>query len=330
MISENTIAIELTSECTSNCVKCYRRKIWGRGEAMDDFIFERVLNGLKNYKEPCSILLATGESILEMNKVIELIDWSNFTKNPIRLLTTGVPLIQKNINLLAKAKYLSIQITLDGLSSVEVENVQRINLEKVKEKIGLAAKSLNIIFNYTLTNKNYESLPKLVEFAHTNKITEVFITPMMEYELCDDAHKFIPQMNDESIVHALNLAREKALLLNIKLKVGIGKSPYLKSLSMLQKRCQKIGMLRPIVRVDGKVSICWGREDVLLGDLKNDHLDDLLYSKVLFSIREKHNSGNLSEFCDECIVYKNSGLNVMKIPKREPSIPIDIALMKDS
>lgn len=326
MITQNTIAIELTSECASNCVKCYRRKIWGRGAPMTDALFSRIMEGLSNYKEPCSILLGTGESILEMGKVIKLIDWSNATGNHIRILTTGVPLIDKNINLLKEAKHLSIQITLDGFNSEEVECIQRINISKVKNKVSAAAKNLDILLNYTLTNKNHASLLDLLNFSHANKINKVYVTPMMEYELCNEANKFIPKMSSPDIVKSISLAKDRALALGIKLIIGVGKSPFLKDLSMLQKRCQKIGMLRPIVRVDGKVSICWGREDVLLGNLQDNHLDDLLYSETLKTIRKKHDMGNLSQFCEECIVYKNSGLDIMKIPNREPSIPVELLL----
>ncbi len=293
---------------------------------MAETVFNRVLEGLNNYKNPCSILLATGESILEIDKVVKLIDWSNRTGNPIRLLTTGVPLISKNIKLLESAKYLSVQVTFDGFHSSDIEGVQQINLQKVKEKIVSAANRLNILFNYTLTNKNHTSLLELIDFAFINNITEVYVTPMMEYELCEDAYKFIPNLDDESIIRSITLAKERALFHGIKFIIGLGKSPYLENLNMLQKRCQKIGMFRPIVRVDGKVSICWGREDVLLGDLHNDHLDRLLYSELLLSLRANHAAGNLSRFCEDCIVYKNSRLNVMKIPNREPTIPVNLAM----
>ena len=81
MSKKNTIAIELTSVCASTCVKCYRRKIWGRGTPMSEDIFNTVMDGLSKYKESCSILLGTGEAILETDKITRLIEWSNMTNN---------------------------------------------------------------------------------------------------------------------------------------------------------------------------------------------------------------------------------------------------------
>lgn len=319
LATENTIALELTSSCASNCVKCYRRKIWGRGTSMPDAIFERVMEGLLNYSKPCSILLGTGESILEIDKVSRLIEWSNETGNNIRILTTGVPLVPKTVSILSRAKYLSTQITLDGFYPADVEGVQRINLLKVKEKISLASREIKIVINYTLTNKNFDSLADLISFSHENGITTVYVTPIMVYELCEDARRLIPQLSDPKISTAIATSKSLANKLSVNLIIGAGKPAILNNLNELQRHCQKLGLIRPIVRVDGKVSICWGREDVLLGDLQVDSLDKLLMSELLATIRQKHESGTLSQFCSECIVYANSALDVMKIPNREPS-----------
>lgn len=322
MTKKNIIALEITSACASTCVKCYRRKIWGRGTPMSEDLFSRVMQGLSNYQESCSILLGTGEAILETEKITRLIEWSNMTSNSIRLLTTGVPLVPKNIDILARAKNLSTQITLDGFTEKDIEGVQRINLLKVKDKVSLAAKKIKIVINYTLTNKNHQSLCDVIYFASDNKISCVYVTPMMAYELCDEAQKFIPIMDDPALISSVAKAKELAVNLGVKLSVGTGKANILKNTGELQGHCERIGLLRPIVRVDGKVSICWGREDVVLGDLHVDRLDELLRSDNLESIRQKHKSGTLSQFCDECIVYANSNRSVMKIPRREPAIQI--------
>lgn len=322
MGTKNIIAIEVTSACASTCVKCYRRKIWGRGTPMPESLFNRVMDGLSTYQEKCSILLGTGEAILETEKISRLIEWSNLTNNSIRLLTTGVPLVAKNIDILAQAKYLSTQITLDGFNERDIEGVQRIILSKVKDKISLAAKRIKIILNYTLTNKNHQSLCDVIVFASQNGIGCVYVTPMMVYELCDDAHKFIPIMDDPITISSLSKAKDMAKTLGVKLSIGTGKASPLKNASELQSHCERVGLLRPIIRVDGKVSVCWGREDVVLGDLHVDRLDELLTSDTLASIRRKHATGSLSQFCNDCIVYANSDRSVMKIPRREPSIPI--------
>lgn len=320
MSTKNIIAIEVTSACASTCVKCYRRKIWGRGAPMPDAIFNRVMDGLSKYYEKCSILLGTGEAILETEKIARLVEWSNFTKNSIRLLTTGVPLVEKNINVLAQATNLSTQITLDGFSEQDLEGVQRIVFPKVKEKIALAAKRLKLIINYTLTNKNHRSLCDVVAFANLNGIGQVYVTPMMAYDLCEDAQRFIPKMGDPDTAISLSKAQGMADTLGVKLIIGKGKANPLNNSSELQRHCEKIGLLRPIVRVDGKVSICWGREDVVLGDLHVDNLNELLMSETLAYIRKKHAAGTLSKFCDDCIVYTNSTRSIMKIPQRDPTI----------
>lgn len=289
---------------------------------MSDNVFSRVMEGLAKYHESCSILLGTGEAILETEKIARLIEWSNSTRNSIRLLTTGVPLIGKSIDVLAQAQNLSTQITLDGFSDRDLEGVQRIAFSKVKEKIILAAKKLKIIINYTLTNKNHQSLRDVVVFANQNEIGHVYITPMMAYELCDAALRFIPEMDDPATILSLSKAKDLAKTLGVKLSIGTGKANPLKNVSELQRHCKKVGLLRPIVRVDGKVSICWGREDVVLGDLHVDHLNELLMSEKLTAIRQMHATGTLSKFCDDCIVYANSDRSVMKIPQRDPSISV--------
>lgn len=124
---------------------------------------------LSNYRENCSILLGTGEAILENEKISRLIEWSNMTGNSIRLLTTGVPLVPRNIDILAQAQE-PVADYAWWLCKEDIGGVQRINLPKVKGKISLAAKRIKIVLNYTLTNKNHQSLCDVVVFANQNNI----------------------------------------------------------------------------------------------------------------------------------------------------------------
>ena len=322
MRTKNIIALEITSACASECVKCYRRKIWGRGAPMSDDLFDNVMDGLYKYNQDCSILLGTGEPILEAAKVFRLIEWSNKTNNSIHILTTGIPLIPKNIEILARAKNLTTQVTLDGFTEKDVENVQRIKLLKVKENISQAATKIKLIINYTLTNKNHQSLGDVITFAKKNRIRHIYVTPMMVYELCTDAKEFIPDLDSPLLLSSLEKAKKLAADLDVKLSVGMGRAHPLTDADELHNHCEKVGLLRPIVRIDGKVSVCWGREDVILGDLCLDKLEKLLTSDLLAAIRQKHATGELSKFCDDCIVFKNSTLSTMQIPRREPIISI--------
>ena len=243
MRTKNIIALEITSACASECVKCYRRKIWGRGAPMSDDLFDNVMDGLYKYNQDCSILLGTGEPILEAAKVFRLIEWSNKTNNSIHILTTGIPLIPKNIEILARAKNLTTQVTLDGFTEKDVENVQRIKLLKVKENISQAATKIKLIINYTLTNKNHQSLGDVITFAKKNRIRHIYVTPMMVYELCTDAKEFIPDLDSPLLLSSLEKAKKLAADLDVKLSVGMGRAHPLTDADELHNHCEKVGLL---------------------------------------------------------------------------------------
>lgn len=317
------IALEITTRCASKCVKCYRRHIWGNGVKMSDELFQNVIDGLTKLGNTIDILLGTGEALLEREKLTELIHWSTNSGGEIKLLTQGIPLVPKNIEILKNATNLTMQVTFDGFYQEELHGVQRTNLELVKKRVFSATKVVKTELNYTLTNRNYNSLVDFVDFAASCNVNRVYVTPIKVYEPCSEALKLVPDFSLFDIMQSIERASNRAIELGIVFSAPTYNETKQLTNSELLSNCKTRGYLRPIIRVDGLVSVCWGREDVILGDLSSQGLDEIITSEALKELIKLQDEGHLASFCSNCIIKENSAREILHVPTREQSYFIE-------
>ena len=154
---------------------------------MSPEVFSVVCKYLERLGGSVNVLLGTGEPLLELEYVRELIRWSNTFGGRLTILSTGLLLNSCVVEALAKARRIMVQVTFDGFSQEDVASLQKIDLELVKKRVATASAKIPLVFNYTLHSKNIASLERVVTFAAECGVTRVFVTPLNVYEKC--AHR---------------------------------------------------------------------------------------------------------------------------------------------
>jgi MoaA/NifB/PqqE/SkfB family radical SAM enzyme len=298
---------------------------------MDDAVFDKVISGLYDIGGKYDILLGTGESLLELDRVHAIIEWTNRNDKVITILTAGMPLVDRAIPVLRNARNLVLQVTFDGMTQEDLSGVQRTNIEIVKVKAKKAANLLNVQFNYTLHTKSIDSVMELLDFAHECRVERVFLTPIQVYDVCEDVQEISIGMTDESVKGKLAAYMEHAKALGLKLKIPDVRTPSPSvGYGELFSLCSKGQYLRPIIRVDGGVAVCWGREDVLIGDLRTQSFAECIGTAPYEAIRVMQEQGMVSELCHGCNVLRDLRSDIYRVPMRDPSYSVHSLLQSVS
>lgn len=319
IVGRRILAVELTTKCTSDCRKCYRRRVWGRGNRMDDAVFDKVISGLYDVGGKYDILLGTGESLLELGRVEAIIEWANVHGKTVTILTAGMPLVDSVTAVLRKAKNLVLQVTFDGMNQNDIAGVQRTNIDIVKSKSKKAAETLNLNFNYTLHAKSIDSVMELLDFSHECGVKSVFLTPIQVYDVCDDVRDISIDTTNDEVRKKFAAYMDYSKALGIRLKIPDVRIPSpLIGYRELFSLCRKGQYLRPIIRVDGGVCVCWGREDALIGDLRAQSFAECIETAPYEAIREMQRGGKVSELCLGCNMLSDLRSDTYRVPNRNP------------
>jgi len=274
--------------------------VWQQGQDMSRVVFNPLMDSLRYLGNRYSILLGTGESLLKKTYLKELIDWSNTSGANIHLLTNGLDLNDTSIDILKHAKHLWIQITLDGMSQSEIDPIQDLQISKVLSNLYHAAESqLNICLNYTLYKHNINSIPKLLEFAANCQIKTVYITPVRIYDVClPEMEDRRPNLAEKETLSIFQLSAQKAESYGIHLRLPRKETD--RDENTVITKCSQTRKCTPIVRHDGSILICWGREDIMLGKIPEINLHNILESKWRKDLLDDLEHGKPQSFCAQC------------------------------
>lgn len=307
MLEQKEISIGITSKCVIDCIKCFNRYYYGKGEVMDDKIFNRIMRFFYEKGSEYSIFLASGEPLV-CKHFRAIVDWSHITGGHITALTNGLPLTKQRIEQI-KDINITVGITLDGITQDEIRFIQRgMLIEKVLHNLQ-QLKNYNIDFyiNYTLYSHNIKSLMALVDLAADIGCQTIFITPVDIYEINWSYALWKIRTTTDFInknITFLNACQKKAD--DFKIHLSLPKSNTSLSIYDTLYKCKKNYWFNPIIDMGGNVSACWGREDVLIGNVRKTELGELLNLPEYKIIREYIDQGMPHEICEECSIYFNS------------------------
>jgi MoaA/NifB/PqqE/SkfB family radical SAM enzyme len=179
--------------------------------------------------------------------------------------------------MLGGTPHLRLQVTLDGMLQEDLAPVQPIPIARVLERVAQAARALpSITLNYTLYRHNAASLARLVSFAAETGIRTIYVTPVKVYDVCKEAMAGLDvDLEDPRIVRDFADAAERAQILGIDLLLPTSQAqiPKLNPVS-----CASSHRFNPIIRADGQVLLCWGREDLTIGKIPVNSLESILDS----------------------------------------------------
>ena len=286
---------------------------------MDDAVFDKVISGLYDIGGKYDILLGTGESLLELDRVGAILEWANVHGKVVTILTAGMPLVDRAVAVLEKSNNLVLQVTFDGMCQDDIAGIQITNIDIVKSRAKRAAETLDVQFNYTVHVKSIDSVKRFLDFSRECGVDRVFLTPIQIYDVCEDVREISINTTDDEIREKFAAYMEYARGLGIRLKIPDVRVPSPSiGYGELFSLCRKGQYLRPIIRVDGGVSVCWGREDVLLGDLRTQSFAECIGKAPYERIDKMLGSEEVPELCLGCNVLSDLKSDTYRVPRRAP------------
>lgn len=210
-----TAWLHVTNECNLRCDYCYITKTPDKmdieqGKQSVDAVFRSVIaNGFQSVK----LKFAGGESTMNFSLLLELYDyaWSQAFEKGIGLagvvLTNGVGITERMIDALQERK-LKLSISLDGVGEYHDAQRKFINgkgsFHMVERSLDrLAAHGLAPSITITVSNRNLDGLPQVVEFVLQRKLP--FTINFYRENECSAGHVDLTY-NDEKIIEAMKKA----------------------------------------------------------------------------------------------------------------------------
>ncbi len=210
-----TAWLHVTNECNLRCDYCYITKTPDKmeiehGKQSVDAVFRSALaNGFQSVK----LKFAGGESTLNFPLILELYDYAQSVGRGNSLgvtgvvLSNGVGITDRMINALQERR-LRLSISLDGIGEFHDAQRKFINgkgsfhlVERSLDR--LAARGLNPSITITVSNRNLDGLPQVVDFVLQRKLP--FTINFYRENECSSGHMDLAY-NDEKIIDAMRKA----------------------------------------------------------------------------------------------------------------------------
>jgi hypothetical protein len=107
-----------------------------------------------------------------------------------------------------------------------------------------------------------------------------------------------PNLEGEETLEVFELARNKAKALGVDLRLPTSQGAI--RVGDLINFCTRTGKFTPIIRVDGKALLCWGREDLTIGSIPDLTLEQILESSWRIEAVNRLKELEALPFCESC------------------------------
>lgn len=272
LFENQNIFIALTYSCNAFCEKCMTRYHVNRNVEMPLNLLDEVVGKLYAHQYEGLISVGSGEPLLYPN-ISYFIDsiLSINSKISLRILSNG-----KLFNNTLPSNYFSPRckwgITMDGFSQEGLSGLQYgIDIETVKSNVaGIVDKygPDHLYLNYTLHSHNYQELPEFCEFAVGLGIKDVYITELKVYNGYEDRLSAYQLKRTVEVNNVLNRA------IQMMTESGISYNNILTENPQWNPYCFRRRKASPIIDVNGDVSFCSGREDVIIGNITDVNIEE--------------------------------------------------------
>ncbi len=158
--------IELTYRCNLNCLHCYCNGCGGKEGELNILEWKRILDEIQ--KEGCVYLILGGGEPLIREDFLELYMYAKKKGFIVTIFTNGQILSSKILNFLVKSPPFSLEVTLNGITSITYEAITRVkgsfsktleNIKKIKEN------NLPLILKSNCLQQNNKEIGRIKSFA---------------------------------------------------------------------------------------------------------------------------------------------------------------------
>jgi len=298
--SPDRIQIEVTNKCNLDCKMCPKNNFNLPIENMDIDFFKKIVDKLENVN--LILPVGWGESFVHP-KLNEIVDYLKLNKHEVKVTTNGLLLNnEKNMDTALKMDYLTFSLDeIEGSdtghqSTKIIENIKKIisiRLEKGLKKPFLALQSV--------LYKENKDVHKVIELAADLKVDRVnIIRPYTKFNkelsMCWKERKDIYKKAEK-------LGRKLGIRVDIFEYAtfnGIKRTlwKYFKWIFRINSWCPRLYDFC-YVTMDGKVTPCCDLPHHIIGDLKEQTIEDIWKSEKMKSFRKNHKN-----ICHDCHVLK--------------------------
>lgn len=298
MFNNKNIFIALTYKCNAFCKKCMTRYHINKEIEMTTEILNRIFMLLNSNSYSGWISVGTGEPLL-------FTDFEYFVKNilevnnkiRLRLLTNGMLLEVDSPNIVFDER-IKWGITMDAFNQTTLLDLQKgVDIEKVKYNISSVSKKYggsHLYLNFTVTEDNIEEILPFCKFAIANNIHDIYLTELKifsGYEKDLANHRVI---YDEYLFGKLDEVKNYLNDNDVStLGINVGKKS-------IHSHCYLKRTASPMIDVTGDVSFCSGREDIIIGNILDDNIQET-WHKFVEKVQSKE-----TKWCDYCYDKMNN------------------------
>ena len=272
MFKNKNIFVALTYKCNAFCKKCMTRYHVNRSVEMDEIVISRLLELLKANNYTGIVSVGTGEPLLYHNLdlfIDGILNVSDTTS--LRLLTNGMLLCEDN-NPLIFNKRCKWGVTMDAFEQATLQGLQKgVDTEQVKHNVSAVAKKYgpeHLYLNFTVYRNNIEQILPFCKFAVDNGISEIYLTELKVFKGYEKDLAAYRVIHDSKLDDIICEAKEFLVAHNIDTRgINFGEKHY-------REKCYNKCIASPVIDVDGMVSFCSGREDVYVGNILEQDIED--------------------------------------------------------
>ena len=283
-----TVQIEVTNRCNLNCKMCQRKYFNLRYEDISFEFFKKIVDKLKGVEE--IILTGWGEPLIHP-KLFDMIKYCKRKKFKTRLTTNGLLLTSKMRKKLIKSNLDSITFSIDSIDKNVLAHFNKSSLKNLEELIKLRkGKKPRIIIQSTLHKNKEEDIYDIIKYASKVGVDSINLARL---DL-----RFNRKLKRPTIIE------EKKLLKNIEkiskeLKIQVNYSPFAmftgfnrNMYKLFRKSFHRFGKFCPktydycYINLDGLVTPCCSLPNYIIGNIKEDNLENIWKSKKFVEFRK--------------------------------------------
>ena len=317
--------IELTSRCPFDCVFCSRKLLRGAGLHMD---FELYRGLIASLSQPEIIRLNySGESI-HYPHLIEAIGLAAGTGAAVELVTALAALPESKIEALAMAGLSQLTVSLHTLSAAQFRQIYRFNeldalrlrLERLVALSARAPRRLHIDLAFVAMQRNLNQLPAVVDYAAQLGLSKVAVHPVIRRDPIEE--RFEAELSDgrlrpefaATIAEMVHRLRQQHPQLAIELSTPevAGQCPDATAIDGSPRYfpgelpsgaqiadCDQDPWQTVHVLADGRVVSCEQRDQIFLGDLHTETLEQIWQGEKYLAFRQRYLLGE-DPHCRQC------------------------------
>ncbi len=273
MFQNKNIFVALTYYCNAFCKKCMTRFHVNLNKTMTRETLDCFLNLLRKYDYKGIVSVGTGEPLLYADLdyfVHELLKINSSVR--LRILTNGVALNRHLPEELFSGRC-KIGVTLDAFEQETLNGLQKgVCIEDVKTNITKLVQQYGeecFYLNYTIYQNNISQLIPFCEFGIKNGIHELYATELKIFTRYESDLKEVAVIHDEVLANTIRDAQKLLESHEIDSRGIQIFRPHSRA------RCYLRNAASPIIDVDGAVTFCSGREDMYIGNIKDENIADI-------------------------------------------------------